>query len=642
MRRLLRWRVIVPAIVVLIAAAALGIRAYTRSGAAARMVSERLEARLGAPTKFERLAVGVSSTSLSALQVYEPGASAAAEPILKAGEVDLDVGAVGAARGQDPTEIHFRDAQVLLRFDRNGDLVTKLPQAGGDGGGLPAIHIESGTLTIRQEGHEVSVFSGIDLTITEVDHVVKVSGKVEDQAWGQWTVEGTIPTGDQTKAGQLTMKTVRPQPVTPALLRRVPFVNPNAWTHVGLAGTTPAKLELTFDPATERVSYRVSLEPTQTTVDVPSIALHVTDATGGLVAEGSVVTLTDVRGKAAGGDVRLDSRMDFAGATDSLRFMADLTNLEVRQLPKQWKLPPGLDGRLTGKVEFNVLLPARGGTQVEAVGKAIIAQARLRGPKIPDVELNVTSGPGGGIDFSERPNDRARHEVKKPDEAKLGDPPPAKAGSRRPGLVSGILKLAAKVVKPATAPNEEKAYLHVNVAFRDVDITELLKTAGVDVPVKLGGKVTVRVQVDIPTETPDEFRAYRLTGTVQSKRATVDELAVEDVAAQVDFRDGKLSIKDFVGKLPGLSTANGEAGSFRARGEMAVGKAYPFKATVKLDKVPLESVEQLRNLVPVAWRLAGEASVHANLEGTLSPVALKTSGEAQVNALRPGPSRPTT
>ena len=69
----------------------------------------------------------MSNTSLSDLRVYEAGAGPASEPILKAGEVQLDVGAVGAARGKDPTEIHFRDAQVLLRFDRNGDLLTRLP-----------------------------------------------------------------------------------------------------------------------------------------------------------------------------------------------------------------------------------------------------------------------------------------------------------------------------------------------------------------------------------------------------------------------------------------------------------------------------------------------------------------------------------
>ena len=79
-----------------------------------------------------------------------------------------------------------------------------------------------------------------------------MSGKVEDRAWGQWTAEGAIPTGGETKAGKLTLKTVKPQQVTPELLRHVPFVNPNAWTHVGLAGTTPAKLELSYDAETNR------------------------------------------------------------------------------------------------------------------------------------------------------------------------------------------------------------------------------------------------------------------------------------------------------------------------------------------------------------------------------------------------------
>lgn len=638
MRRLFRWRVLVAAVAVLLAVAVGGVWLYSRSDAAARMVSERLEARLGVPTRFGGLSVGVSSTRMTALRIYEPGASAAAEPVLAAGEVDVDIGAVGAAQGKDPTELHFRDARVLLRFDRNGDLLTKLPDAGGDdGGAMPDIHIDSGTLTIRQEGREDSVFNGIHLTLREVDQAVQVSGTIEDQSWGQWTADGSFPTGRPGKPGALTLKTVKAQPVTPELLRRVPFVSPTAWTHVGLSGVTPATLELKLDPATEKVGYRIALEPTRTTVEVPSIGLHFADATGGLVAEGAVVTLTDVRGKAAGGDVRLDSRMDFGGRTDVLKFLADLTNLDVRQMPAQWRMPPNLEGRLSGKVQFTVTLPAGGGTQVAAVGRATIAQARLRGRPIPNVEMDVSSGAGGGIDFSERTATvGGKHDVKRPDESKPDEPPAPKPAGRRPGLVSGILKLAARIVKPVNAAQADRAYLHVNVAFRDVDLTELLQTAGVEVPVKLGGKVSVQVQVDIPTETPDEFKAYRLSGTVRSKRATVDELAVEDVSAKLSFRDGKLSITDFVGRLPSLAGAGGEGGSFTARGEMDVGTAYPFKATVKLDRVPLESVEQLRSLVPVAWRLSGEANVHANLDGTLSPLTLRSNGEAQVKRLRAG------
>jgi hypothetical protein len=348
--------------------------------------------------------------------------------------------------------------------------------------------------------------------------------------------------------------------------------------------------------------------------------------------------LTGVHGKAADGEVRLDSRMDFNSPTDTLRFMADLTNMDVRQLPKQWKLPPGIDGRLTGKLEFTVTLPPGGGTRVEAAGKATIAQARLRGRSIPPVELEVQSGGAGGINFNERSPNAERHEVRKFDDPKENEPRPEPkvVTGRRPGIVSSVLKLAARVVKPPNAPPEEKAYLHINVAFRDVDLAELLKTAGVEIPVKLGGKVTVQVQVDIPTDTPDEFKAYRLAGTIKSKRVTIDELAVEELSAQVDFRDGRLSIRDFVGKLPGFPTQAGEPGSFQARGDLDVGKAYPFKATVKLDKVPLESVEQLKNLLPVSLRLSGEASVHANLEGTLAPLGLKSNGEARVKRLRAG------
>jgi hypothetical protein len=637
MRRLVRWRVIVPTVVLLVAAAIIGVKVYTRSDAAARLVSDKLQARLGTVAKFNNLSVGISSTNVSDLHIYEHGAGPNAEPFLAARDVELNVGAIGAASGKEPSEIHFRDVQLLLRFNRTGDLLTKLPKTAGEGG-LPKIHIESGTLTIRQEGRDDSVFTGIDLSIGEIDQQVKINGTVEDNAWGKWQAEGAFSTGAATTPGQLTLKTLKPQAVTPELLRHVPFVNPSAWTHVGLAGTTVAKLELAFDAATDKVGYRVLLEPTDTVVDVPSIGLHFTNARGNVRAEAGVVVLTDVRGKSADGDIRLDSRMDFSTTTDVLKFTADLSNVDVGELPKQWRLPEGLDGRLTGKIDFTVTLPPQGGTRVEAAGKATIAQARLGGRPVPDITLDVGAGPGGGIDFSERPRGEGRHVVGKPDDPKVDEPrpDPKVVPGRRPGLVSGALKLAARIVKPANAPKEEKAYLHLNVAFRDVDLTELLKTANVEVPVAVGGKVTVQVQVDIPTETPDEFKAYRLTGTVRSRRVVVDELAIEDVAAQVDFRDGRLTVKDFVGRLPAFA-ANAEGGAFKASGEMNVGKGYPFKASVQLDRVPLESVEQLRNLLPVSLQLAGQANAQAKLEGTLSPLNLKTSGEAKVKQFKVGP-----
>jgi len=603
------------------------------------LVSQKLEERLGTTAHFERLSVGVSSTSVSGLKIYEQGAEANAEPFVAVGEVELGLSLIDALQGNSPSAIRFRDAHVLLRFDRNGDLQTQLPQLGADGpGALPIIRIESGTLTIRQEGRDEAVFGGIDLLLEPVDGSLKVSGTVEDAAWGKWIADGMIPTGASASPGRLTLSTANPKEVTPDLLRRVPFVNPNAWTHVNLTGTTSARLDLSFDMATSHVTYRMTMEPTGTTVKIPSIGLEFTDAAGGLVAEGAAVTLSEVRGKAADGDVRLDSRMDFSGRDSVLHFVADLMDMDVRKLPKLWRLPPELEGRLSGKLEFAVTLLEGGGTRVEAAGKAAIADARLRGRKVPQIELNVQTAPGGVLDFKEHESSGGKHEVLKPanDELVTKERSVPRTKGRRTGLVSSVLRIAAKVVTPPDAPAEEKSYLHFNIAFRDVEVAELLTSAGVEIPVKVGGKVTVQIQLDIPTEAPDDLKAYRMTGSVNSRRLVVDELAVEGVSAKVDLREGKLSVKEFTGRLPALAGQGSEGGSFQARGEIDVGKTYPFKSTVKLDKVALEHVEQLKNLLPVSLALAGELNAHATLDGTLNPVSIRTNGEAQVSRLRAG------
>src|SRR5262245_651261 len=491
MRRLLRWRVLVSTLIVLIALGVFGAWQFTRSQVAARLVSQRLEERLGTTAHFEQLSVGVSSTSVSGLKIYEQGTGADVEPFVAVGEVQLGLSLFGALRGDSPSAISFRDAHVLLRFDRNGDLRTQLPQLGADGpGSLPVIRIESGTLTIRQDGRDDSVFAGIDLLLEPVDGSLRVSGTIEDEAWGKWVADGMIPTGASASPGRLALTTAASKDVTPKLLRRVPFVNPNAWTHVGLAGTTSARRDLSFDMATAHVTYRMTMEPTQTAVRIPTIGLEFTEATGGLVAEGAVVSLSDVRGKAADGDVRLDSRMDFSGRDSILHFVADLMNMDVTKLPRLWRVPPELEGRLSGKLEFTVTLLESGGTRLEAAGKAMIADARLRGKKVPPIELNIQTGPGGVLDFKEREPTNGKHEVLKPasDEVVKNVNSGPKGKGRRTGLVSSVLRLASKAVKPPDAPPEEKAYLHFNIAFRDVEIAELLKSAGVDVPVKVGGK----------------------------------------------------------------------------------------------------------------------------------------------------------
>jgi hypothetical protein len=617
MRHLLRRRVAVPLFILIAAIFATGW-ILSRSPIAGRLVERKLEERLGATVQFDQAAVGVTGTTVTNLRVHERGSGPDSLPFLTVGKADVNVGAAGAIVDKNPSIIRLRDATLLLRFDRKGQLLTKFPNTPG-GQGLPTLTIEASSLIIRQEGRSDSVFRGINATITAQDREVRINGDIADEAWGKWTAEGTIPIGPS-GAGQLCLRTTEPHNVTPELLKQVPLVNPNAWNYVRLAGTTPGSLELTFDAESKHVGYRVALEPTQTTVEIPNVGLHFSDTSGRLVAEAGVITLSDVYGASAGGEARVNSRLDFSKPDSALRFHADLTRMDVQKLPRTWRLPPQIEGRLSGRVDFVLTLPAKGGTRLDATGRAVINQAKLKGRPIPPIELDVVSGPGGSVDFVRR------------------DPPvaPIESGKSPPGqLVSNTLRLPAELVRRGDVPPDDKGFVHLNVTLRDVELLELLKSAGVDVPAKLGGKVTLQVQVEIPPNAPDDLTGYRLTGTASSKRLTVDELAVDDAAAKLDMRDGKLNIRDLVGRLPAFGNS-GTDGSFTASAELETVSAYAFHASIRLDRVALERIDQLKNMLPGSATLTGEASAVADLNGTLSPLTVRGSGKVSASRLQVG------
>src|SRR5262249_59619502 len=119
---------------------------------AARIVARKLEEQFGTPVQFDRLSVGVTGSSVSGLRVYERGADPTGDPFLAVGTADVDVSAIGVARGAGPSLVRLQDAHVLLRFDWKGNLVSRLPAAGADGGPIPTIRIESGALTLRPDG----------------------------------------------------------------------------------------------------------------------------------------------------------------------------------------------------------------------------------------------------------------------------------------------------------------------------------------------------------------------------------------------------------------------------------------------------------------------------------------------------------
>jgi hypothetical protein len=181
---------------------------------------------------------------------------------------------------------------------------------------------------------------------------MSISGTVDDPDWGTWAVSGGHESA--TSAFTLVLRTTNEVHVTPVLLKRAPFVPPVTWRQVELEGDTTCELTLRFEPD-GHVRYRVVLAPHDTKVHVTSIDLRAEAARGRVVVEDDVLTLENVRGLAAGGDLRVGSTMDFRGGASLLRFAIEANVLNPGLLPKRWTVPP-LPGQVSGKADLELYI----------------------------------------------------------------------------------------------------------------------------------------------------------------------------------------------------------------------------------------------------------------------------------------------
>jgi hypothetical protein len=196
------------------------------------------------------------------------------------------------------------------------------------------------------------------------------------------------------------------------------------------------------------------------------------------------------------------------------------------------------------------------------------------------------------------------------------------------------LKWIAYLIKPDGAPKEEQTYLTVNLGFTDVDVAQVLKQFEWNIPVSIRGRITVRVRADIPTDTPNDFKTYRLNGTASSPRLEVEKAAFEEVKTQLDVRNGILNVAEFTGRL---RTSEGrKPGTFTGSGDMRLAEAYPFRARFNLNGIDIGFVKQLGEASPVPFPLSGLLTTSGSAEGTLTPLAVRGEGAGKATSLRIG------
>lgn len=357
--------------IALAAALGTGAKVFLGSQQFKSMLADRLQTAFNGRLRFGDVDVGLNSTSMHDLELMEKGSE---EPWAKIGHVEAKMPLQKLLTGSaDAEQIVLHKTDVTLRFDADNHLLTALPERQGPLPPLPPVHLDAGTLTLAQEGRAPFRLANLAGVATTKDGKLTFTGTVKDPTWGEWTV--TIAYDPETAVSQMNLKSSGVH-VKQAMLAALPFVSAKVWKHVECDGNTRADVTFRKDPGREHIHYEVVLDPDETAVRVPSIDLQAHHASGHVVIEDRLVTLTNVTGQTADGQIQTTATLDFRRPLYEHRFAIDARKLDLHLLPAKWKIPSTLRGRLSGHADLLVKV-GDGKPETTGGGEGIVDQARL-------------------------------------------------------------------------------------------------------------------------------------------------------------------------------------------------------------------------------------------------------------------------
>ena len=331
-----RWIIgTVVLLVVLAGTAYLGLLWYLRSSAASNMVARELSTRLGADVRIDEVDLGVfGSSSARGVKLYDDQTE---EPWLSVDRLALDATALQLRSGTMPDRVELTGVRARLRFDRDGKLLTRLPEPKeqAEGKPLPVIELSDSRLTIEQEGRPPFELAGIDAELRQKADGYVLTGDLDDPDWGAWALSGTAANGGKDVA--LSLSTPRAQ-IEQSKLEQLPFVPDAVWRHVRTNG--PIAVSLTVSMQSDGFHFHLDLVPDGARVEVPSIGLNASDVRGKVVVDDKLVTLHELRGRASGGEVEVKGDLNFRPEPDKLSFAISASKVDLQDFTRTWDLPP--------------------------------------------------------------------------------------------------------------------------------------------------------------------------------------------------------------------------------------------------------------------------------------------------------------
>ncbi len=607
-----RWKIAFAVVLTVLIALLAGVVVLLNTPFAAGKVAGILGDKLGTRVEIDAMSVGLFGSTLTGVRVFEPDAPPGAEPLLSVQALEADTSLCSLITGRiTPNAVVIRNPAVRLRFTAEGRLATRLPQppSGGDDGAaspLPDVRIMGASVRVRQDGKPDASLSGIDLHLTggglQETKPLTLSGAVADAAWGNWEIRGEAD--PSFASASVDVKGLTPIVMSADRLAQLPLVDP-AWVrNYPFEVRVVASLRLVLRPGGAGLSYRAEARLEDGTATVAPAELTVAQLAGVVAIEDAVVTLKGLTAAVAGGTIAGDGTIDLTGDTIRVKLGVAAQRLDVTRVPASWGLNRTVEaGRFSGNARLLMDLLPGGQMRTGGEGRCVVTGARLLGVAADGpVELWLRSTGrgfrfGAGSETSPQPNASAAHD-------------------------SWLVFMAVNAVKPllrrAAEPDSAEGRVRVRFGLRDVDLVNVMEQLRVEVPFAIAGRVSLRVEVDLPANNPDDLTGYRVAGSIESPGLVLEGVAFQQIKARVAFRDGTLTLEELSGTLSDPSGATRFAGTAR----LGVVPAGALAARLSVAGLPLG---MLSRLVPGAsLGFAGAVSGTLDLTipaGKLSDVA---------------------
>jgi hypothetical protein len=361
-------RVLCILVIILLACgiAGLALRKYLTSRTVADNVVAQLQTVYKGDIKLGGVDVGLGSTSLTKLELFETG-STEKTPWLEIQDLHIDVSLLDYFQGNSlPGRMKISGAKVLLRFSRDGTLLTTLPEPlspsifenaeePGRFDSVPMIDFEKSEVTLRTEGAPDLVIRDFSGKLDKSVDQMSFTGAAENGTWGKWSIVGLLQ--KQSAKFSVQFKSQGTIHVTGAMLEQLPFVPETCWCEVRIGQMdTSALVHLDFDLKQCDIHCRAEFDAGKAEFQVESLPLQVSHARARIVFEDNQILLRDFQGEVFGGLVRGGADLTFDAGLLSIDSRVEASRCEVSQFPPSWGLPADVSGKLNGVASLKVVI----------------------------------------------------------------------------------------------------------------------------------------------------------------------------------------------------------------------------------------------------------------------------------------------